>query len=55
MNGAGSSDRAQPLGLSTLQGRNRAQTLCQSLIMRRSRVGSQGGETFMVKKRRTGK
>ena len=28
MNGAGPPDRAQPLGLSTLQGRTRAQTPC---------------------------
>ena len=42
------------LSLATLQVRTRAQTPCQSLIMRRSWVGSQGHETFLEKKRRTG-
>ena len=38
------------LGLATLQGRTRAQTPCQSLIIRRSRVGLQRLMTFMVSK-----
>ena len=39
MNGADPPDRSRPLDLSTLQGRARAQTPCQPLIMRQSRVG----------------
>ena len=54
MNGAGPPDRAQPLDLSTLQGRTRAQTLCQSLIMSWSWVGSQARETFLATKCQTG-
>ena len=42
MNGTGPPDRAQPLDLSTLQGRTRAQTSCQSLIMGRSRRAHKG-------------
>ena len=42
------------LGLATLQGRTRAQTPCQSLIMRRSWEGLQGSETFLATKHRSG-
>ena len=48
MNGAGPPDRAQPLDLSTLQGRARAQTSCLTFSRegpeeRRSARGSHGG------------
>ena len=42
------------LGLATLQGQTRAQTLCQSLIMRWSWEGLQGHETFLEMKRQLG-
>ena len=35
MNGTGPPDRAQPLDLSTLQGRARAQTSCLTFLTRR--------------------
>ena len=49
VNGAGPPDRAQPLGLSTLQGRARAQTPCLAADAkdpeeRRSARGSHGGD-----------
>ena len=49
MNGAGPPDRAQPLGLSTLQGRIQAQTpclvfSCEGPEERQRARGSRGGE-----------
>ena len=44
MNGAGPPDRAQPLDLSTLQGRTRAQTPCLAFLCegsRRKTIGAQ--------------